>query len=981
MSRGLIAAVTAVLTLFAAPAARADSRDLLEPQRQPATAADGFQAGPCTVDMPVKCSPTTFSQFFKTAGGHPPVGFVQLILRHEVLRENEIEPLFEPIRGRVPRTVRVDLPPGLAVNPQATTEECTRSEFFNRPNGFPECKEGTRLGEVQVKLVTGEPNAFGSSPTGTVVLPDAPGLTRVQLYNLEPFPGEPALFGFVVAGLVPVLLRTEVAWESDFHESFTIEGLPDYKSLPIGAIVIHSTRLITFGNVGDGTLATNPTTCFNSDVEPFRHLYSSWMRLDSFERPDLSFPFGTTAVESPLPIGVHPEGCGNIPFDPTIEVDPGVAEVDSAATPTVTTRLKVEIPARGDGEIATSHLRKIEVALPEGMGLNPAGSAGLLACADADFRKGQRIAQSNCPPGSVIGSAEIRTPALSQPLRGDVYVGEPRSSDPASGEEFRIFVEGKALERGILARLIGNVRANPRTGQLTATFDEQEVSPFFGNLPRGLPQVPFESISLRFDGPRKVFTTPPTCSPATTTASLEPWARPGTHATVPSPFTLSAFPGGGPCPQSLAERPFKPFLAARPDDAGGGSFSPFRLRVLRTEGHQEIKGIDLTLPNGLIGRLAGIPYCPEAVLAAAPSRRGAAERAAPSCPAASLVGSTATDAGSGGEPLRLPGKVYLAGPYRGAPLSLAAITPALSGPFDLGNVVIRVALRLDPASARITAVSDPIPDVYGGVKLSLRTIDLNLDRARFMLNPTSCTAQAVAGTISGGGSDPANPAAFGAFRVQAPFRATGCDSLGFQPKLTTTLAGEMKRGKFPRLTATLSPREGDANVARVALTLPKAFLVAQQHIGTVCTRPQLAARACPPSSVYGEAEARSPLLDQRLAGPVYLVPSGNALPDLVLDLRGQVDIQLHGVISAKGGKVQTVFAPTPDVPLQEFTLRMAGGKKGLLANTTSLCKARPRAALSIEGHNGKQLGSKRYKLNLAGCKKRKKHGKHRRHER
>jgi hypothetical protein len=969
--------------LLVSAVAQANTSDILEPQHRQANSFDGWQAGPCTSDVP-RCAPDTPSQFFKTAGGHPPKAFVQFIVRHQVISANEIEPLIQPIEGRVPKTVRVDLPPGLSINPQASPEKCTMAEFLHVPSfGViePMCRQGAVLGESKIKLVTGVPG-FLSFPVGWQFLSEVPGLTQVNLFNLQPAPGQPALFGLVIAHAIPILLEPELSWDGDYHESFTIRGLPDFNTVVISGILapvaIHSARLITSGTAGDGTLATNPTTCFDADEPQFSHIYSSWIREDSFEDPDPAFPAGTTPVESALPAGVHPEGCANVPFDPSLEVDPGTTLVDSPASPTVTARMKVEVPAKGGGPIAESQLRRAEVTLPQGMGINPGGSAGIAVCSDAAFHRGERTPSNDCPAASEVGTAEIRTPVLAEALHGKVYVGQPRSTDPTSGEEFRIFVEASAPKRGVVVRLKGNVKADPATGQLTTVFDEQEVSPLFGDLPRGLPQVPFESFTLRFDGSRQLFTTPPTCSGSVTSGQMEPWARPDTHATPSTTFTLSEIVGEGQCPKALAQRPFEPIYTANPDNTHAGSFSPFRLHLSRFEGQQELKGLDLTLPSGVIGRLAGIPYCPESAIAAAARRSGAAERESRSCPAASLIGTTSTESGTG-EPLVLPGKVYLAGPYKGAPLSAVAITPAISGPFDLGTVVVRVALGIDPLTARVHAVSDAIPHVFGGVKLDIRTIDFNLDREKFTLNPTSCSSHSTTGTVSGGGADPANPAAFSSIAFNAPFQASDCQSLGFEPSLTTRLSGPTKRNGFPKLTATLATRPGDANVSSVSLSLPHAFFVAEEHLSSVCTQPHLVAHQCPASSVYGQAEATSPLLDGKLAGPVYLVPGGHKLPDLVADLRGQVEIQLRGVIDSEHGGIKTVFESVPDVPVSEFTLQMEGGKKSLLVNSTNVCKAKQKAKLTISGQNGKQLRSNAYKLSIQGCKKHKKH-KHKGHK-
>jgi hypothetical protein len=298
---------------------------------------------------------------------------------------------------------------------------------------------------------------------------------------------------------------------------------------------------------------------------------------------------------------------------------------------------------------------------------------------------------------------------------------------------------------------------------------------------------------------------------------------------------------------------------------------------------------------------------------------------------------------------------------------MAVITPAVAGPYDLGTVVVRAALNVNPESGQINAVSDPIPNVFGGIKLDLRSIDVNVDRSQFMINPTNCNSQSSTGSIAGGGSDPSNPAAFSAFAVSAPYLVSGCSDLGFKPKLFTKLTGPTKRAKNPKLRAILEARSGDANVGRVALTLPHSLFLDQSHIKTVCTRPQLASHTCPEAAVYGQAEAITPLLSDPLKGAVYLVSSNDKLPNLVADLRGQVDIQLRGVISSKNGGLKTVFPETPDLPVKKFILNMQGGKKSLLVNSTNTCKGKQTAILNLKGQNGKQVKENKYRLNISSC--------------
>jgi hypothetical protein len=995
--------------LFALPAlAVADTGNIIEPQNEPPTAKDGWQAGTCyenqvgEVPEPPKpvtptdttkpfCSPETPELFYTQAGGHPPFAFDQYIIRHgeEASPFGILMPLEEdpsdtpPYRDRVLKTERVDLPPGFTENPQSSPQ-CPRDVFKKEvaPNTFvPQCDESTIVGRNETWLVVNTANAVpvpGGDPVtgpflpkGFVIPPNPARGTRVAVYNLVPDEGEPARLGFVIAGSRVIELEGDVAWESDFHEYFTIK-LPA-PSPPVSSL---KSRLIAFGQSGDGTHITLPTTCFNPSEWP--HLYSTWFRGESDGEQNPTFPEGSTAFEAKLPPGVMPTGCEKVPFDPGVNVDPGTKAVDSPAAATVTTTLPFD-PAKEGGEvrngdtegISQSHVRKAEVVMPQGMGINPSGAQGLVACTDDQFKKGQRVFDNDCPAASDIGSVEVESPPLSEPLIGDVYVGTQNSRDPESGNQFRILLEAKSEHEDINARLIGKVVANAKTGQLNVVLTDRLKGQFAGELPEGLPQVPFESIKVHIDGTKNVLTSPPVCE-ASGTSRFEPWARPGEQKPVSSSVTLSDDPTGGACPKTLAERKFSPFYRAHTNSQKAGAYSPFHVNIARRDGEQELKVVDVTLPKGLTGKLAGIPYCPEEAIAAANGRSGKDEQASPSCSSQSQVGTVTTKSGSGNNPLQLGGKAYLAGPYKGAALSLVTITPAVAGPFDLGNVVVRVALNVNPETAQIHAVSDVIPDVFGGVKLDIRKIDLDVDRTKFMLNPTNCAAQATQGTINGGGADPTNPAAFSSYGVSDPFQAIECNKLGFKPKLKIQLYGGTKRNKYPRLKATLTAPKGQANIARTAVTMPRSLFLEQGHIGTVCTRPQLASHTCPKASVYGKAWAKSPLLDKKLQGKVFLVSSNHKLPDLLVDLRGQVEVYLRGVIgSGRSGGLKTVFNNVPDVPVNKFVLNMKGGKKSLLVNSTNTCAKKQRAVVHMKGQNGKKRNMNKFKLNVVSCGKKK----------
>jgi hypothetical protein len=985
--------------LFAVPAlASADTGEIIEPQGTPPTNADGWQAGTCLTDEPVTgepkvhCGPQTGGAFFKQAGGHPPVGFTQYTIQHEPLTEIPsppapvgglfTAPIKEPEVNKTIKTLRVDLPPGLTVNPNATASKCdTKTEFLNSPaTGVfaPTCSAATQVGTEEVTVVTNRagieleiaPGTKIPVPKGFVVPPSAATGTSVPVYNLTPNEGEPALFGFVVAGKEPVFLHTEVAWQSDFHESFTIE-LPNTASEPGLSTLI--SRLINNGaSTGNGTYINNPTTCFNPADPAYEHLYSTYFRAESYGVPNPSFPIGSSLVEAKVAetsqtgvsSAVQQTGCAAVPFTPGLNVDAGTPAVDSPAPATVEATLKYLTGP--EGAVQESHLRKAVVSLPEGMGLNPSGSVGLGECTDAQFKKGERTYDNACPSNSAIGTVQIESPPLSKPLTGTIYVGTQKSSNPESGEEFRILVEAKEPKEGIDVRLVGNTAANKTTGQLTTTFNEKESSELFGALPEGLPQVPFTSVKLKFDGAKAVLTSPSTCT-SEATGQMEPWARPGTSTGVASSIKLSTDPGGGACPTSLAARKFVPSYSAASDSTAAAKYSPFHVHIGRTDGQQELKVVNVTLPKGLVGRLAGIPYCSDAAIAAAETSSGRNQLAHPSCEPNSAIGSVTTTTGTGAAPLALGGTAYLAGPYKGAPLSMAIITPAVSGPFDLGTVVVRVALNVNPATAQINAVSDPIPNVFGGVKLDVRSIDVNVNRYQFMINPTNCAVGATAGTINGGGANPASAAAWSSYAVSAPFQATGCNGLAFKPTLNARISGPTTRAKNPQIRVVVKSPKGNANIARTALNLPHSLFLDQGHIKTICTRVQLAASQCPSGSVYGHAEASSPLLKQKLKGPVYLVSSKHKLPDLLADLKGQINIQLDGVISSNHGGLKTVFNNTPDVPLKTFTLNMQGGKKSLLQNSANLCKTPQLAILNMKGQNGKTVKNNKLRLNIASC--------------
>ncbi len=932
-----VAAVIVMLGLVAVtPAHAVDIIESQEPGGHAETSAAGWQAGTCTGEP---CSAETPNLFFTQAAGHPPDGFTQIIVKH-----TSPFPLSEEPVGNL-KTILVDLPPGLSVNPQATPQCELSNEKF--PSGG--CPADTQVGESAVTV------SAAGLPAGPLAFP---------VYNLAPRLGEPARFGFDLdfssqINLGEVFLDAGVEWGGDYHEYFTIHVPP----VPGGLAKILKDRLVFTGttenSAGTGTFLTNPSTCDNPEVEPFKRDYTTFLHADSIEEsapddeydvaapapPSSAFLAASQEVKSPLPKGAKPENCDKVPFKPSTSVEPGTTQTDSPAGATV----NVKVPFEPSAPVYESNVEEARVTLPQGMGLNPSAANGLQACTNEQFGKGTRNPVA-CPATSKIGTVSIDTPPLPNgTLTGNVYLGQQLSAEPESGEEFRVFLDAESASRGLSIRLIANVIANRQTGQLTAEVHDA-------------PQLPFDSVQVKLEGGSKAtLTSPPTCGPNATTHSMTAWSGTPDGGPQDKGFTLTSAPGGGSCPKTLAERPFAPSFAAKTTNPKGGAYTQFNVEVTRADGNQELKGVDLTLPRGLSAKLAGVTYCPEAALAAASAASGAAELASSSCPLNSLIGDATVTTGSGPSPLQISGKAFLSGPYEGAPLSLAIVTPATAGPFDLGTVVVRVALHLNPETAQVEATSDPIPHVFGGVLLDIRSIKVDLDRKQFALNPTNCSPMAVDGTLRGGGSDPTNPAAFSSDPVSSPFQVSECGALGFSPKLYLRLYGGTHRAKSPKLRAVLEAREGDANISRVAVTLPHALILKQSSLAKICTRVQLAANACPAESVYGFARAETPLLAKPLEGPVYLrsAPENKSgLPDVVAALSGQVNIDLAGRISSVNGALRNTFETVPDVPVSRFILTVRGGKRGLLVNSSNLCQVRPKAIVRITAQNGKKANSR-----------------------
>jgi hypothetical protein len=827
------------------------------------------------------------------------------------------------------RTLIVDLPAGMVGNSLAVPR-CSAADF---EGVNPKCPGGTQVGVARVQI------------SGDAEEEDSP----VPLYNLTPPLGVPAMIGLNIVGnnsFNEASLRPEdygvrisditVPNQPIQSVDVSIWGLPALGDKPGEG---HFDERFCIGSNGyiEGCASDAPLAPFLSLPTSCGEPLQTTLSVSSVEEPD-ALESKTVLSGGETPTGLV--GCNALQFNPTISAQPTTNLADSPSGLNVTIQQPQDETPEG---LSSAHLKDATVTLPQGISLNPSAANGLSACSQEQIGYAPSAGKirfsaepQSCPNAAKVGTLEAKSPLVDHKLPGAIYLAQPFANP--FGSLLAIYLAVEDEQTGTIVKLAGKVSPDPQTGQLTARFTEN-------------PQLPIEEIETHFfGGPRGTLKTPLACGNYTTTSTLVPWSTPeGADATPSSSFATSVNPGGGPCPSSEVQAPNKPAFSAGTLAPQAGAYSPFGLRLSRPDGFQQLSGIDTTLPKGLTGKLAGIPYCSEAQLAVAKSREapklGGLEQASPSCPPASEVGTVTVGAGAGITPLYVQGHAYLAGPYRAAPLSLAIVIPVVAGPFDLGAVVVRAALQVDPKTVQLSIDTDPLPTIRQGIPLNIRSIAIDLDRPGLIGNPTSCDPTAVQGeAISAVGQTAA---------LRDGFQVGGCAALAFKPKLAVRLLGPTRRGAHPGLRATLQARDGDANLSRAAITLPGTELLDNRRLRSVCTRARYRAGACPARSIYGHAEVRSPLLSSPLAGPIYLRESKTRLPDLVASLDGQIHLDLVGHIESSRARLRVAFEGLPDVPVRKLVLTTVGGERGLLVNTGGLCAREHRASAGFKGHNGK----------------------------
>jgi len=842
------------------------------------------------------------------AGGHP-----------------DLETSFElemPGEPEAAQNVIFNSPTGVFGNPRAITQ-CAPADF-----ALDQCPP-----DAQAGLITIRANYKGN-----------PGylLGTAPIFSIAPAEGETARFSFVVPVLdIPIAIPVAVRTTTDYGLRFTVKDISQLTPLASAKMTFwgypasesHEAQRFPKGSPGHpaGCPKEAGTAC--NSATPTRSSVPNQPLIDNPTTCSAQKLTSTLEVETYADPTHHPaseatyppiEGCENEVFKPVLQASPTTTETDSASG------LNVDLKSPQFLTFAAepSEIRAATVTLPEGFNVNPDAADGQTECTEAQANFNSE-GPASCPDTAKIGTFSIGTPALPQRLEGSVYLGEPKPND-----QYRLFMMASGF--GINAKIVGSVKPNPVTGRLTAVFPE-------------LPQAPFEDFQLHlFSGERALMATPTSCTIYTTKAEFYPWNATLAEQESSQVFGLEAGPRGSECPGQV--RPFAPSLEAGTSNATAGAFSNFALKLGREDGDQFLEHVNFTMPPGLTANLHGITYCPEVAITQAAQSLGRTEQASPGCPASSEIGSSNVAAGPGIHPFHATGKIYLAGPFQGAPLSLVVVTPALAGPYDYGTVVVRVALHIDPLDAHVVADSQAVPEIIGGISLRIRSIQVNINRPNFMINPTNCSELH---TVSEGVGDQGTAVSF-----SSPFIAVNCATLGFNPKLTITQLGghkATKQGHEPSLRFDLSTQPGDANIKAVAVTLPKAFEIDQEHLGNICDRAELAKDQCKGKTPIGTVIDETPLLEKPLSGPAYAVSGFGGLPHVVFILAGQVTVMPQSESTEVGAGLKTVVPVVPDVPIGHFRLTLYGGSQGYLANTRSLCGSPTVSTVQIAAQNGKAL--------------------------
>jgi hypothetical protein len=935
---------------------------------------------------------------YTQAGGHPYAVTTGFFFNTVPTSVESLEPPRPAPPGNI-KDVDVKLPAGFVGNPQAA-KRCTQAQFTSGLRGAPEegvgaCPTESQVGTVSVYAGGGD---FG--------LPADIEGDNVAVYNLMPPAGVPAEFGFIFKQ-VPIRLDAHVVREGGEHGEYrvTVLSADVNEDLPIYGVVLslwgvpgesshnaerfeNETKKGVEDKEGEKPFLTNPMDCVaeaeateaeqreaqetkaQARVRPYSPVttftFDSWQAAGQENaQGDPSNPSGEPNWHQDTVSSPRVTGCDRLSFDklPSIEFAPtsegGTTQADEPSGYT----FKLSVPQNeAPHELASPQLKNVSVTLPQGVSVSPAGANGLVACAESGGETHRPAIElestepGSCPEAAQIGKVKIKSPLLENELEGRVYIGEPECSpcsaeDAEDGRVFKLFIEAEG--DGVRVKLPGTASLNQSTGQMTTTFQNN-------------PQLPFETLVLTLkNGQRSPLANPQTCGGYATGARLTPWSLAGTTpldgeigGTAPlelqsTPFDISFNGLGEGCPASA---PFDPALHAGTENSTAGAYSNFDVTFERRDREQDLSGITVQTPPGLLGKIAGVTRCAEP------------QAAAGTCPASSQIGTATSAAGAGTEPYVVSGPVYLTNGYKGAPFGLSIVVPAKAGPFNLGTVIVRAAINVNPVTSAISITSDPLPQSIDGVPFRLKVVKVDVNRSEFMFNPTNCEGKSITAALTGApvkeGEAPAS------VEVSAPFTASACAALPFKPVFTASTQGKTSKADGASLTVRVAQKHGEANIHKVEVQLPNTLPARLTTLQHACTEAQFNANpaGCPEQSDVGYAKAVTPLLSAPLEGPAYLVSHGNAaFPDLEFLLQGEgVHITLDGKTDIKKEITYSKFETVPDAPISSFETVFPEGPHSVLSANGNLCDESLIVPTTIVAQNNAQITQKT-KVAVSGC--------------
>ncbi len=866
------------------------------PAAQAAFGPASFEAGTC---INTTCSYASIehnkSEAFTQAAGHPPWGITKFELNHSG----------KNVEGAALRRLRVDIPPGLAADPQALSK-CSQAQFKANT-----CPPETQVGTTELDAVAEE----------TLTLNGLKG----KVYNLETPPGLPLDFGIDVepAGALtaPVQLYLEghVDWSGDYHEYFEINNVPEEAEVKLLVVPVKAklkvlmSQLNFNGNAGQGNFLTIPSVCSSSTT--------SRLELESY-----SGEIATT--ETHTPVGV--EGCGNVPFKPQATITPETATSDQTDGATVEVKAPQNV---GAGEINTADIQNARVTLPEGLTLNPSAAHGLATCTAAQIGIGTTNPVS-CPAASKVGEVTIETDLPPNSLTGPVYLGSP-SGRTITGPPFTIYIDAESPAYGVSVRLQGKVTPNPSTGRLEATFTEN-------------PQLPFSDLIMKLNGGKNA----PLANPlACSTAHIEALFKPYTGE--PEALSSNPFAATG-CANPL---PFSLGQSTQSANATAGAYSSYTFNLTRADGQQYLSQVSTTLPAGLLGAIPSVALCEEP------------QAATGTCAESAKIGTASVTAGSGPEPYAFSGPVYLTGPYNGAPYGLLIPVPIAAGPFNFATITTRATIAVNPYTARVTATTTNLPTIVDGVPVRLKSLHVEVDRPSFIFNPTNCSPLATESALTGFAQLPSSSGATQSLSSPFQVGACNALAFKPTFKVSTSAKASKPIGASLQVNLLQGAHQANLRsvYAQLPIQLPSRLTTLQKACpeATFAANPV----ACRPlGSEVGTAIVHTPVLPGALTGSAYLVSHGGAaFPDLDLVLEdGLVRLILVGNTNIKKGITSSTFAAIPDAPVTSFVLNLPTGPHSALTANGSLCAKPLIMPTVITAQSGAQI-KQNTRISVSSC--------------